>query len=84
MASYGATLSAIPVSSIIALMPQPKRFELLRTIRSALWHRVLSEVTAIHDTKVREQLRDKLRDQADRDFLEVSHAQTNLYAPRLC
>ena len=45
---------------------------------------IKAQVTAIHDTKVQEQLRDKLRDQADRDFLEVSHAQTNLHAPRPC
>jgi hypothetical protein len=34
------------------------------------------QVTAIHDTKVQEQLRGDFRDQADRDFLEVSPPQT--------
>ena len=33
---------------------------------------VKAQVTAIHDTKVGEQLRGGFRDQADRDFLDVS------------
>jgi hypothetical protein len=38
---------------------------------------VKAQVTAIHDTKVREQLRGGFRDQADRDFLDVSQLALN-------
>jgi hypothetical protein len=45
---------------------------------------VKAQVTAIHDTKVQQQLRGKCCDQADRDFLEVSTCERRHHNCSVC